>query len=216
MRRVTRPDLGGRFHRHRILQPPRAQARAKIMIVAVGRIGNHWQTGHIPLQHLIHQIQRQLVFAPVNDLIGNLALGPPCRGVQPGLGQVKPPPQRTTRLTGAPMQTDRHLTIGDFAQSSTILPSHAHGSVSRFGKGSFVNHPHFRLGQQIHHLLRQLLLDLFHRPGTLTDKLAQGLNIRASNSPGQWFNGLATTLHEQSLQIHLGPMMAFTAAERSG
>jgi len=114
------------------------------------------------------------------------------------------------------MQADCHLAIGDFAQSPTILSGHSHGSFASLGKGSFVNHPHFRLGQQIHHLLCQPLLDLLHGPWTLTDKLTQRLHVGSGDPLGQGLNGLATTLHKQPLKINLGPTVAFTAAERRG
>ena len=103
----------------------------------------------------------------VTDALGYLALR---RRRQPGFREIQPPRQGTTRLTRAPVQTDRHLAIGDFTQSSTVLTRHSHRRLFRLGEGRLINHLHVWLGQQIHHLLSQQPLDFFHGPRTLPNK----------------------------------------------
>jgi hypothetical protein len=103
------------------------------------------------------------------------------------------------------MQTHRHLTVGDLAQSPAVLSRHSHRSRSCLGERGFANHPHFRFSQQINYLLGQLLLDLLHRPRTLTDKLPQSLNVGPVNPASQRLDGLAPALHQQAPQINFGP-----------
>jgi hypothetical protein len=47
----------------------------------------------------------------------------------------------------------------------------------------------------------------------LTDELAQRLYVGPGDSFGQRFYRLAAAVHEQPLQVNLGPTVPFTAAE---
>ena len=112
------------------------------------------------------------------------------------------------------MQADGHLAVGQLAECAAILPGHAHGSLTRFGKGSFVNHPHLRLAQGIDHLVGERPLHLLDRPRALARELPQGLHV-GPDSRRHRLDALALAIEQQAFEILARPQASLAAPHRS-
>jgi hypothetical protein len=75
----------------------------------------------LPRQRLADQFQRQIGLALILQMGGQLHLGGPRGILQPFLGKIEPPTQRTTGLRPAPVQTHRHLVKIATSLSSAAL-----------------------------------------------------------------------------------------------
>jgi hypothetical protein len=114
------------------------------------------------------------------------------------------------------VQTHGNLAVRNFAQRAAILPPHAHRVLPGLRESGFVDDPDFGLAEKIHHFVRQTPLDLFHRPGALSQKLTQGLYVRSFQTAGHRLNRFAFSVQQQALHVDARPVAAFTAAHRFG
>ncbi len=70
----------------------------------------------------------------------------------------------TGNFCARPVQTDRHLAVGNLAQRTAVLSCHPDRVPPGLGKRGFVEDPDFRLAEQIHDFVRQASLNLSDRP----------------------------------------------------
>src|SRR3990172_3623484 len=141
--RIACPDYCSRFYRHDIIKLPGAQLPPKIKIIAVKRIRQHRESRHLPVQHLINQLKRQLSLTLIYNPGRRLDPGQPLRIIYPLPRQVKTPAQRATYLSTAPMQNNRHFTICDLTQRTAVLTGNPDGMLSSLRKRSLIQNPNF-------------------------------------------------------------------------
>ena len=113
------------------------------------------------------------------------------------------------------METHRHLAVRHLARRAAVLPRHSDRVLPGFGECRFINDPDLRLAQQVHHLASQATLHLLHVPGTLSQELAQCLDI-PTHARRQRFNRLALSVQQQAFQVDPRPVTPFAASHRRG
>ncbi len=117
-------------------------------------------------------------------------------------------------MIAAPVKGYSNLAIGDLTQSPAILPSYTHGVFARFRERSFVNNPDFGIGEKINDFPSQAALDIMDRPGTLSNKLTQSLDIGARDSLRNRSDRFSVSIQQQPLQVYARPMPPLTPAHR--
>src|SRR6185295_479953 len=208
------PCLRGRFHLDTIRQLALTQRFAELKAVAIPRIGQDHPTADAPAEDTIHSSQRQLILAPVGDLVGNPNLLATLPIVGPLRRQVQLPTQRHTTAIGSEMDRDGDLTIRRLAQSAAILPRHAYRMRPLFREAGLVDDQHGLRQQSVHQLQGKRFMEGLPGPRTLVDKLLQPLRIRLADAASDRLDRLALAFHEQAAHIDLSPLPTLRAAEQ--
>ncbi len=159
-------------HRHATPQSALLQACQEVRIVPISAVGHDSLKGHSHLPCLVNHIQRDLRFGLKDHILRNAGLFPSRRVVGPLLEQIEPTARRPCIVWIHIVTRDKDLTVGDFAQLATILPTHADTFVSLAGIAAFIHHQysvscHPTRQHRLHALLVEgLLVPLcfYHQP----------------------------------------------------
>ncbi len=206
------PHHRGGLYLHGIKKTVTTQLLPKMKIITIMGIRNNRPCRQLPIDRLIYKLQGQFRFCLECSFGRNFGFGRPVRIFKPSFWNIQFPTDRAAELIAAPVKGYSNLAIGDLTQSPAILPSYTHGVFARFWERSFVNNPGLGSGEKINDFLGQAALDIMDRPGTLSNKLTQSLDICTRDSFRNRFDGFSVSIQQQPLQVYSRPMPSLTPA----
>ncbi len=211
---ILPPHNCGGLYLHGIRKAVAAQLPPKMKIITIMGICNHGPRRQLPIGRLVYKFHGQFRFCPECSFGRNFGFGRPIRVFKPSFRNIQFPTDRAAELIAAPVKGYSNLAIGDLTQSPAILPSYTHGVFARFRERSFVNNPDFGIGEKINDFPSQAALDIMDRPGTLSNKLTQSLDIGARDSLRNRSDRFSVSIQQQPLQVYARPMPPLTPAHR--
>src|SRR6266852_2231013 len=140
--------------------PPMLQLVQKLRLAPVICIERQPGKGNAIRQRPVQQLQSDLPFGPIDDLIGDA--GQPAAGpvIGPGLRQKQVAGEQAVKVIYRIAQMNCDDTILDLAAGATVLPLHSGSPVAFLGTASFINHAHgtragMVAGDQLLHSIHQ-------------------------------------------------------------
>jgi hypothetical protein len=169
-----------RADRHHIGRLPGFQARQKVGVVAVVRIGHDTAMRHPPRPRLIKERQGDRRLGLEGNLLRHPCLLPPRGIIGPRLRQIQPYGHRPGGPGVGIAARDRNLTIADLAQGARILPRDPHRSGASLEKAGLIEYQDaVARGGLGDHLLHPLPVQVFLIPIHLGEELLQPLGSGA-------------------------------------
>src|SRR5579863_6214000 len=160
--RARRPYRRGGLDTHHIIEIETLQLLTKIMIVAIGRVGQYDATFYIFIAQRANLIESDLLFGLKPDLFRHSRLFAKLPIAGPVFGKIQLIPHRKAGLLSGQRHADRDPAVLLFADLSAVLPRHTHRMTALFRKARVIHDP----GDQLvppRHRRQHLVAHLFQQ-----------------------------------------------------